>query len=467
MATGWIRPLRFAVSEQLRHPWRTLLVSQGMIWAVALTLIPAAVIGGTRRDAAERAFELGTNLIQVAADRTLREPLPVLQEDLAPLRDVLPQESVVSGLRVRRAALAEAPAVPGDVWLLGCDENLPGARGKRLLAGRLPASSIPAGTVPGASSEPASVAGIETFDVAIEETLATLLFPAPAAPATEDATTTPARARTDRDWSRALGQTLQLSAPLHPDTAPQGTQLRIVGVIEDEASGGPDPLGGDKEHGTYALAQRLLRALGIAPGAAPWREQGVAIYLPRAAVPGDEVDWLFVRVPPLEVAAASQRIEGFLAGRGRTPLIYTNALWPVLTSPELNGYMTIHTVFFALFLSMGLAVLTNLLLLSGWQRRYEIALRRTEGASRSDIFWQFVWEGMSIAVIGWVLGILAGMLLAHARAALDPFTIMTASWPWLEIAQSGAVLGVGAILASAYPAWRASSYHPMSLFRRS
>lgn len=424
VATGWIRPLRFAISEQLRHPWRTLLVSQGMIWAVALTITPAAVINGTRQEAASRASELGTDLIQVTVDRRLPGAAAVQDADLAPLLAVLPEGSVVSGLRIQQAAITHEKLPRGEVWLLGADPSVIRARGKSPLAGRLPVAGPPGGIQ----------------EAAVEFTLAELLF---------------------ETVEGAIGQTLTVPIEGVP------TPLQIVGVMEDESSGDPDPLGGNKEKATYALAKRLLRALGIAPGAAPWREQGVGIYLPRAVLAGDQIDWLFVRVPPLEVAQQSGRIEGFLAERGRTPLIYTNALWPVLTSPELNGYMTIHSVFFALFLGMGLAVLTNLLLLSGWQRRYEIALRRAEGAPRSMVFWQFVWEGVSIGILGWLLGICAGMALATVRAALDPFTIMTVGWPWPEIGQSGVILGIGAIVASAYPAWRAASYHPMSLFRRS
>ena len=434
VATGWIRPLRFALAEQVRHPWRTLLVSQGMIWAVALTLVPAAVIDGTRQEATLRAHELGTNLIQVAQDRSLGSSQAIQQQDLEPLRAILPDEAVVSGLRVQRAGMVREGLPRGEVWLLGCDAHVVGARGKELMAGRLPAER------PRSVEEVAAAEDVAAVEATIEATLAEILFGGTEA---------------------AIGQTFGLRIQGDSDT-----QLEVVGVIEDESSGGPDPLGRNKERVTYALAKRLLRALGIAPSAAPWREQGVGIYLPRSVLPGEQIDWLFVRVPPLAVGTESQRIEGFLADRGRTPLIYTNPLWPVLTSPELNGYMTIHTVFFGLFLGMGLAVLTNLLLLSGWQRRYEIALRRAEGASRGAIFGQFLWEGVSVALIGWFLGVIVALALAHVRAALDPFTIMTVGMPWFEIGRSGLILSGGAIVASAYPAWRASSYHPMSLFRR-
>ena len=148
------------------------------------------------------------------------------------------------------------------------------------------------------------------------------------------------------------------------------------------------------------------------------------------------------------------------------PLLYGNAAWSILSKPELDGYLALHDIFFWLSTGIGLAVLANLLLLSGTNRRREIALRQAEGARRRDIFLQFLAEGLILAIVGIVIGVLAGMGIAWLRVALDPNVILDHDWPWRTIAEGSAILLGGALIASVVPAWRASRHAPVELLRR-
>lgn len=418
---------------------------------MALAVVPAAVIGGTRAGAVERARELGTDLIQVGADPGGSSP--VEESDLEPLRRGLEEEfgagagNRLSALRVARARLDSSESagnptevgVPAEVWLLGTDELLLEARGKAVLQGRFPRPS----------QGPA-------IEAALEEHLAAQLG---------WVTSASGSPRFDLD-----AETLYLrfgdARPVVTRSGGDGAiPLRIVGVVEDDR-GGNDPFGNRKDTTFTDLVGTLLRAIGVAPAAAPWRDGGLGIYLPREHIEGERLDWLFLRVDPILVGDVAVRAEKVLVDRGRTPLIYMNAVWPILTSPELEGYLVIHDVFFVLFVCIGLIVLANLLLLSGWQRRREIALRRAEGATRADIFVQFLWEGVFLALLGVVLGFLVGIVIAEIRVALDPNVVVDVSWPWWDGFRAALVLTCGALVAAAYPAWRASGHHPMTLFRR-
>lgn len=435
--------LRLAAREIVTHPLRTLLVSQGMIWAVALAVVPAAVIGGTRAAAVERARELGTDLVQVGVDPG--GGAPPVERDVEALAAELGPSATVSGLRVAPAALRGAglgaARSESAVWLLGCDDHLATTRGKRVLHGRYPRSS----PSPGGA------------EAALEHRLAEQLAGG-------------------GDLAGLIGQRFWLASPTDPDPAGAGFEvlaemregarpLEIVGVIEDERDAA-DPMGTQGDARFANLVGTLLRAVGIAPAEVPWRSSGLGIYLPRSVVPGDRIDWLFIRVEPTEVGVCAARTEKLLVAVGRTPLIYTNAVWPIMTAPEMQGYLVLHEVFFALFVTMGLLVLANLLLLSGWQRRREIALRRAEGATRADIFVQFVVEGTLLAILGFVIGLVCGLTLAEIRVALDPNVAVEARLPWGDAARAGVILTLGAVVASAYPAWRASLHDPMSLLRR-
>ncbi|HIN80998.1 MAG TPA: hypothetical protein EYN00_07980 [Planctomycetes bacterium] len=114
MARSSLTSLGLALGELRRHPLRTLLVSQGVLWAVALMVLPAAVLLGSRRAAIGQAREMGTDRIQVEGAPSAGESGRPQEEDLAPLRLLLP-DATVSGMRVSRLTLPGAPSA----WLVG------------------------------------------------------------------------------------------------------------------------------------------------------------------------------------------------------------------------------------------------------------------------------------------------------------------------------------------------------------
>ncbi|MEM7264077.1 MAG: FtsX-like permease family protein, partial [Planctomycetota bacterium] len=135
-------------------------------------------------------------------------------------------------------------------------------------------------------------------------------------------------------------------------------------------------------------------------------------------------------------------------------------------SPELSGYMEIHDILHWVFLNTGALALSNILLLAAHRRRYEIALRRAEGARQADIFRQFLSEGLFIALIGLVLGVIAGMGIAELRVFIDPNVALSASIPWTEIRDAAITLFIVAQIASVGPAWRACRHDPVELLRQ-
>ena len=419
---------RIALEEVGKHPIRSLLISQGMLWAVVLAVVPVAVIDGSRREAVERSRELGTDLVQITSERVSRSDSILQESDLLPLREGVEAEIILSSLRVERAHLRGQNQV---AWLLGCDGDLPAARGRRVFEGHFPNSA-------------------DLREVALEARLASILSP-------------------DRSpvglGLRMQGKSGSQEVELIPD--PGMEDWTVVGVVEDETESSIDRFGYEKGRLFHENMKRLLQLLGVAPARVPWLESGLGIYLHRSRVEGESLDWIFISTDPRRVSEVADQARNILVSEGRSPLIYTNAVWSILTRPELEGYLRLHRVFFALSVGLGMVVLANLLLLTGWQRRREIALRRAEGARRIDIFSQFLWEGVLIAFIGLVVGFPLGMLIAKMRVSLDPSVVMTIAWPWKEGVKAGLILTASALIASCYPAWKASGHDPMTLFRRS
>ncbi|AGP55773.1 hypothetical protein M271_21150 [Streptomyces rapamycinicus NRRL 5491] len=99
----------------------------------------------------------------------------------------------------------------------------------------------------------------------------------------------------------------------------------------------------------------------------------------------------------------------------------------------------------------------NTMIISVLERRYEIGLRRSIGATRGQIRGQFVTESLLLSGLGGLVGILLGAAVTGGYAAGNgiPWVIP----PWTIGGGFGATLVIGT-LAGLYPAVRASHLSP-------
>jgi putative ABC transport system permease protein len=106
------------------------------------------------------------------------------------------------------------------------------------------------------------------------------------------------------------------------------------------------------------------------------------------------------------------------------------------------------------------AGITLTLLVLARERIAELALYRALGASRGQIFAVFVGKGLGLALFGLALGALGGVGLAVVlvyliNRAYFGWTIAM-HWPWGALARQTVTILLAALLASLYPAMRAS-----------
>ena len=132
------------------------------------------------------------------------------------------------------------------------------------------------------------------------------------------------------------------------------------------------------------------------------------------------------------------------------PQIEINRLFELLGV----GIENLQKLAIAIMLIAGISVFVSLYN-SLKERRYEMALMLSMGATRTQLFGMLLLEGLALALIGFVLGVLLsriGVLLFSARVEsqyhydLKSLTILPEEWLLL----AGAI-GVG-ILAAALPA---------------
>jgi putative ABC transport system permease protein len=92
------------------------------------------------------------------------------------------------------------------------------------------------------------------------------------------------------------------------------------------------------------------------------------------------------------------------------------------------------------------------------ERRYDLAVMRTLGASPAKLMSLMLFEGVLLALIGAALGIALGHalteVLGHALKAARQVTVTGWAWVNLELWLVVLALGVG-VVAAVLPAWRA------------
>ena len=113
-------------------------------------------------------------------------------------------------------------------------------------------------------------------------------------------------------------------------------------------------------------------------------------------------------------------------------------------------------------LAVGGIGIANIMVISVIERRGEIGLRRSLGATRKHIASQFVIESIMLSLLGGLLGVAIGVGIVLGYAQYKDFDAIV-PWYWLSIGV-GAAFGLGA-LAGLYPAWRASRLEPAEAVR--
>ena len=112
------------------------------------------------------------------------------------------------------------------------------------------------------------------------------------------------------------------------------------------------------------------------------------------------------------------------------------------------------------FLIVCLVNTIGLLLAKFTRKSGEIGLRRALGASKRDVFTQFLIESGVVGLSGGVLGLLlTGLGLVAVRALYEEYkTVAQLDWSMIGVTIVLAV--VSALLAGLYPTWRACSVQP-------
>ena len=111
----------------------------------------------------------------------------------------------------------------------------------------------------------------------------------------------------------------------------------------------------------------------------------------------------------------------------------------------------------AVALLVGGVGVANTMVISVLERRAEIGLRRSLGATRAQIRTQFVTESLLLSALGGAAGAVLGVLVTTAYAGYQGWPSLVPAWATLGGVAATAVIGA---LAGLYPAVRAGRLSP-------
>jgi lipoprotein-releasing system permease protein len=231
---------------------------------------------------------------------------------------------------------------------------------------------------------------------------------------------------------------------------PRTKRLKVVGTFEVGAQ--PDTY---QAYVTIGTGQRLL---GL----------------------GSKVEGLQVKTPDLFAAPAIMQNIASMLPEGSTPYDWSQSQGSLFQAVKMEKIMVS-----VLLLSVVVVAAFNIistLVMSVTEKRRDIAVLRTMGVLPGGIMAIFVAHGLALALIGLSLGALIGVVLASNIAAItvfleqligvklfDPNVYFISELPaqllWGDVVAVLSASLVLSILATLYPAWRASRIAPAEVLR--
>ena len=112
----------------------------------------------------------------------------------------------------------------------------------------------------------------------------------------------------------------------------------------------------------------------------------------------------------------------------------------------------------SIFMVVGGVVIMNIMLAVVSDRTQEIGIRKSVGARRRDILWQFLVESATLSAAGGAIGVLFAFLITLAGNAYTPLPM---SMPWIAVFVGVFLSAAVGLFFGIYPAHRASKLDPI------
>ncbi len=180
----------------------------------------------------------------------------------------------------------------------------------------------------------------------------------------------------------------------------------------------------------------------------------------------DEVDRILLRVSAPERLASGARVMSEVlrsrhGGEADYRLVVPQQLFQQHQKTQRIFSIVMGAIAAVSLLVGGIGIM-NIMLANVLERRREIGLLRALGARRRDVIAQFLREAVVICVVGALLGLVFGVLLAYAIALFAGWQV---AWAPLPIIASILFCALVGIAFGVYPARQAAQLDPIAALR--
>ncbi len=188
------------------------------------------------------------------------------------------------------------------------------------------------------------------------------------------------------------------------------------------------------------------------------------VYVPRRApAPGGSMLLLAVVARREDGERAEDLLGTALHAKERGLMVWSRGAWISNVVETAGEQIQIANIVWAVVLAVALVMIATVTLVGVRERTAEVAVRRAQGATRTQVVGQLLAEGALLALAGGLAGIPLGLLAADRLSLL-------LSWPPFhspgEAAFAVALGVIVGLLAAALPAWRASRWDVVEGLRR-
>jgi putative ABC transport system permease protein len=130
---------------------------------------------------------------------------------------------------------------------------------------------------------------------------------------------------------------------------------------------------------------------------------------------------------------------------------------------EMTGVLSLSAWVIGIITILGSSIaLMNIMIVSVTERTREIGVRKSLGAKKTTIAWQFFMETLIIGQIGGFVGIIFGILIGYGISTAIDFKFAI---PWMAIFAAVITSFIVAIVSGSYPALKAAKLDPIEALR--
>ncbi len=130
---------------------------------------------------------------------------------------------------------------------------------------------------------------------------------------------------------------------------------------------------------------------------------------------------------------------------------------------ETTGFLSVSAWVIGIITILGSSIaLMNIMIVSVTERTREIGVRKSLGAKKSTIAWQFFVETLIIGQLGGILGIVLGTITGYFIAVALDFAFVV---PWSAMTAAVITTFIVALVSGSYPALKASKLDPIEALR--